>query len=598
MHVDRIYPLATVVWALYLTIACSGLGFAQPPSPEQQEPAKPEPDLRELREQRRQFQLQEMIVARSGSWIFQPGDAPRIVWRDVEELQRLGGDPRLRIRWFNAQLDEFPAPSESGRWLAWIEGTAPNGTPLRRSLTFYALPRDIGTTTIPDLTVTFPHFPGPRAPVAWQERKSELTRLANDMLVRTLVDSERGAILMAGLAEAEPLGHPVRFVESTAVMHDDYHLTLKMKLQGLQDRVRALQPPRRRATPATVLREGSLDEAGVRPDAKTKIDELCRAWAEDTGEPFVTLVARNGVIVTHEAFGNDPSGTPVSRDYRCWVASITKSVTAFLFSQFVDQRRIGLDDPLSAVFPDYPRDDPHVPTFRQCLNHTSGLSGHGEFGGMRNPHLENIVLNGIDANEPNVRYAYCGLGFEVVAKAMELVSGKSAARVYDDHLFRPLGFGDVTMGNASSDGEFTAMELGILAQWVANRGSYGDQEFIAPETFEQLLPQPLRVADRGMIEEEGIGLHWVRHLKPGAPRNSKDAKDLLLSPLTVGHGSFSGCILVADLEQQLVVAQVRKQSGPRSAEWVARFFQTIAETAGGSADRVLLPRHSVDRDAR
>ena len=83
-------------------------------------------------DERRQFQAQELITAQSGTWIFKPGDTPRIVWRDAEEVQRLGGDARLRVRWFDAQLNEFPAPDESGRWLAWIEGTAPNGTPFRR----------------------------------------------------------------------------------------------------------------------------------------------------------------------------------------------------------------------------------------------------------------------------------------------------------------------------------------------------------------------------------------------------------------------------------------------------------------------------------
>jgi hypothetical protein len=44
----------------------------------------------------------------------------------------------------------------------------------------------------------------------------------------------------------------------------------------------------------------------------------------------------------------------------------------------------------------------------------------------------------------------------------------------------------------------------------------------------------------------------------------------------VGHGSFSGCIFVVDPEQQLIITQVRKHSSPRSAEWSARFFQTVA----------------------
>ena len=132
------------------------------------------------------------------------------------------------------------------------------------------------------------------------------------------------------------------------------------------------------------------------------------------------------------------------------------------------------------------------------------------------------------------------------------------------------------IGNASSDGEFTAMELGILAQWVANCGSYGAWEFNTPQTFDQLLPQPLRVLDHGSVEDEGIGLHWIRHAKPGSPKNSKRAEDLLFSPRTLGHGSFSGCIFVVDLERQFVITQVRKRSGPRSAEWPPRFFQTIA----------------------
>jgi CubicO group peptidase (beta-lactamase class C family) len=195
---------------------------------------------------------------------------------------------------------------------------------------------------------------------------------------------------------------------------------------------------------------------------------------------------------------------------------------------------------------------------------------------MRNPHLENIMLNAIDVNEPGVKYAYSGQGFELVAKAMEIVAGQSAVRLYDEHLFRPLGFGDVPIGNASSDSHFTAMELGILAQWIANRGSYGQLEFTSPSTFDKLLPEPLRVTDRGYTEDEGMGIHWVRHLKAGAVPGSKRAEDLLFSPRTLGHGSFSGCIFVIDPEQQLVITQVRKQSGPRSGEWSARFFQTIA----------------------
>lgn len=533
-------------------------------------------DVERKEEERREFQLQELMLAKTGGWIFKLGETPRILWRDAETVRRLGCSEPLRVRWFDAGLEESPEPDAPGRWLAWIEGTAPNGTPLRRLRTFYALPAQIPTSIMPKLTVALPNLSSPDVPAVVREHEAEIVRLANEALVRTVMGNEQGAILVAGLAEIEALGRPATYIESTAVRNDDVNLSLKLRLQGLQDEVRSLRPPRELDTPTPVLRVGSSAEAGVAADAKARIDAVCRDWAEDSGEPFVTLVARRGVIITHEAFGKDSDGQPVDRDYRCWVASITKTVTAILFSQFLDQGLIDLDDSLATVFPDFRDHESHTPTFRQCFTHTSGLSGHGELGDIHTAHLENIVLNGIDVIEPGVKYSYCGLGYELIAKAMEIVTGNSAARIYDEHLFRPLGFGDVRMGNASSSGEFTAKELGILAEWMVNQGSYGDRQFIRPETFQRLLPQPLQVTDPGYTADEGIGLHWQRHLKPGVPRDSKRDEDLLFGPNALGHGSFSGCIFFVDPDLELVVVQVRKQSGPRSAEWSPKFFQTIA----------------------
>jgi CubicO group peptidase (beta-lactamase class C family) len=534
-------------------------------------------DVERKEEDRREFQLQELMLAKSGGWILKPGETPRILWRDAETVRRLGCSEPLRVRWFNAELQESPEPDAPGRWLAWIEGTAPNGTPVRRLRTFYALPAQIPTSIMPKLTVALPNLSSPEVPAVIREHETEIVRLANEALVRTVMGNEQGAILVAGLTEIESLGRPATYIESTVVRNDDANLALKLKLQGLKDEVRSLRPPRELDTPAPVLREGSPDEAGVTADAKARIDAVCRDWAEDSGEPFVTLVARRGVIITHEAFGQDSDGQPIDRDYRCWVASITKTVTAILFSQFLDQGLIDLDDSLTTVFPDFRNHESQTPTFGQCFTHTSGLSGHGDLGDMHTAHLENIVLNGIDVNQPGVKYSYCGLGYELVAKAIEIVTGKSAARIYDDHLFRPLGFGDVRMGNASSSGEFTAKELGILAQWMVNQGSYGAQQFIRSETFQRLLPQPLQVADPGYTADEGIGIHWQRHLKPGVPRDSKRDEDLLFGPKSLGHGSFSGCIFFVDPDLDVVVVQVRKQSGPRSAQWSPKFFQTIAE---------------------
>lgn len=568
---DRGRPIAN------LALIASSAMLLWHPLAAQESPPPVDPAARQ-REVRRAFQDQELITAKRFTHIFNPGEPPKVVWRDTESVRRLGGDPNPRVRWFDSAFNEADVPRTPGRWAAYIEATAPNGMPMRRAITFYARPKDFLLYPPPEPPPMWAHQPGPITEPVWREHEEEFIRTFWDSAGRAFLDSESASILLAGFTEAKPLGRRARPIDSATVLDADYHLALKLKLMGLTDKTRDLKPPRRRqGDPAPTVRGGSATGAGMAADAKAKIDAVCRAWAEDTGEPFVTLVARHGAIVTHEAFGNDKNARPIGRDYRCQVFSITKTVTALLFSQFVDQGLIDLEGQVSTVLPDYPKEDPHVPTFRQCFTHTSGLTGHGDFGAMRNPHLENVILNGIDANEPGAVYQYSGMGFDLAAKAMEMVTGKCAARLYHDHLFQPLGVEDARIDDASAGAHLTAEELAKLAQWILNRGSYGELEFISTNTFARLLPVPVVATKKGYGEDEGIGMHWNRAVKAGAPAHSKNPEDWIFSPRAVGHGSFSGCLFVCDLERDLLVVQSRRASGPRHGEWANKLFQTAAE---------------------
>jgi CubicO group peptidase (beta-lactamase class C family) len=535
-------------------------------------------DLTRLRDQRRRFQDQELITARPFGYIFNPGDPPRLIWRDVDEVRRLGSDGRLRVRWFDTDLKEADKPAHPGRWAAYVEGTAPNGTPVRRSLTLYCRPPMFFLFFLPpdDIPAALPQKTSTIATEVWDEHRDELARLPRDLLFRAVNDNPEAVALLAGLAGMKPLGRPARATETAAVLDRDFHLAVKLKLQGLASRARTLQPPRMRATPAPSLHDGTPAEAGMRPETAERLRAICRAWADDSKEPFVTLVARHGVVVLHEAYGRD-GGKPLGLDSRHDVASISKTATALLFSRFLDQGLLRLDDPVSAVFPGYPDDPAHVPTFRHCLTHMSGLSGHGDWGGARNPHFENVVLNGVDANAPGKTYDYSGNGFELAAKAMEVVAGRSAPHLYRQHLFGPLAMGDVSADLASSGMRFTARELAAMAQLMTNRGSYGDKEFFTRKTFEALLPEPLSRRYPGVAEEEGVGMHWMRYVKPGSPPGSTRPEDLLFDPPLLGHGSLTSCIFLADPARGLVITQVRKTAGPRFGDWSLKFFRTIAD---------------------
>ncbi len=489
---------------------------------------------------------------------------PVFQWRNPGRVNELQGDIPLTVRWFNSSLNEVKAPEKPGRYMVYIEGKMKDGTPIRRAVTTYCDPPEgVGLDGMAKVTMPYPGKPFDEK--AWAEIEHRASSDATRILRDAIIETESGAKLVAALFEAKATGAPATVTESAEVIADDYQLALKLKLLGLTDKVKPLAPPKTLDKPVPVLREGTLSEAGMKPDAKEKIDAVCRKWAEDSGEPFTILVARNGVIVTHEAFG------PVGLDYRTDVMSITKAVSGMLFSRFLDQGYCGLDDPIGRVVPGFPTKGEKALTYRHLLTHTSGVEGHGEWGGIHNPWLDNVILNGLDALHPGRMHMYNGMGYDLAGKAMEYMTGMSIVRLIHEGLFRPLGINDVPLDDLAYGANLTSRELGILGQWLVNHGSYGDKQFISEETFEKLLPTDLSKYYPGVKVDWGIGLTWFREERAGS-------KDLIFGPRVIGHGSASSCILRADLDHNLVVVQVRKTAGPKYAEYVRQFFQTIADS--------------------
>ncbi len=92
------------------------------------------------------------------------------------------------------------------------------------------------------------------------------------------------------------------------------------------------------------------------------------------------LIMKDGQIVCEQAFGAcDPdSGRPFKTDTICWIASLTKPVTATAAMTLVDDGRLALDDPVEKYLPEFrmqvTSDGRHLPvTIRQLMCHASGI---------------------------------------------------------------------------------------------------------------------------------------------------------------------------------------------------------------------------------
>ena len=501
-----------------------------------------------------------------------PGEFPEIVWDNPGLVESSVGEFSYDVRWFDADLQEVEKPQRPGRYVAYIEAELPSGTPLRRAVTVFCRPTEWQPWN--DQIKAYVDYP-PRSPIdqkAWEERRDLIATRMGGQFVWFLESEEPGAILMSYLHEMEPLGREPLPTETPEVAHGDHNLKLKLRVLELEDRYPPLELPRHAKEKSTVIRPGTPAQAGVTDDAAERIRAVCQKWYEESEQPFVTLVARRGVVVIHEAFG------PVPLDASLEMASITKAITGMMFAQFVDQGRLDLEDPIGEYLPGYPTEGDKAITLRQLFTHTTGLDGHWRWGGIHNPWLENVILNGLEYLEPGRNHKYNGVGYDLSGKVMETVSGKSIVRLMHENFFEPLGLANTTIDNLATSARCSAEDTARIGQLLLNRGTYGDRVFFSPETFEKMLPRQLGEFYPEVDMEWGVGLVWMRESHPDMGTDGIPAGATLLSENTIGHGSATSAILRVDLDNEIVVAQVRSTAGPKYREFFVQFLQAIHES--------------------
>ncbi len=527
-----------------------------------------------VREQLEEFQDAELRPRGKWDFMFTVGDFPEIVWTDPALVKSSVGEFSYDVRWFDAEFQEVSKAANPGRYHAYITGELPSGIPFRRALTLYCRPPEWRPWR--DQIKASVDYP-PNSPIdekAWKERQEMIALRVGSQFVQSLATEEAGAILMAYLDEMEPLGREPLPYETPEIADGEHHLRLKRRLMDTEDRYPPLQPPRKTDKESTLIRTGTPAEAGVKEDSADRIRAICQQWYEESGEPFVTLVARHGVIVLHESFG------PVALDASLYMASITKAITAMMFAQFLDQGLIDLDDAIGKYLIGFPTEGDKIVTLRHCFTHTTGLRGGGRWGSIRNPWLDNVILNGLDYLVPGQRYQYTGLGINLAGKVMEAVSGRNILRLIPENFFHPLGLRNTTINNLTGSSRCSAEDTAKLAQLLLNKGTYGGRVFFSPQTFEKLLPRELGEYYPDLYYPEldlevGIGLTFMRADHPTAGDGDIRKDRTLLSRNTFGHDAASKAVFRIDPDNEIVVVQVRNTAGPKYRQFFLRFLQEI-----------------------
>ncbi len=207
---------------------------------------------------------------------------------------------------------------------------------------------------------------------------------------------------------------------------------------------------------------------------KTRLDRIkpwMQAYVEHrkfAGSSVLVNQAGNEVFYHDTGFRDVASKAPFARDTVARIYSMTKPVTSLALMMLVEEGRIHLDAPLSALLPEF--NDMHalisgatsidqverapVPTLHQTVTHTGGFSYPFNLGVLPKAMEEAKLLFGPSegsltevtqrlaqmplAFQPGTRWEY-SVGIDVIGRVVEALSGLSLDAFFQTRIFEPLG---------------------------------------------------------------------------------------------------------------------------------------------------------------
>ena len=176
----------------------------------------------------------------------------------------------------------------------------------------------------------------------------------------------------------------------------------------------------------------------------------------------VTLVARNGKVISFEAMGYSDLAAQrtMQKDDLFWVASMTKPITAAAVLMLVDDGRLSIDDSVETYLPEFKnpwliaestaerqvlRHPARPVTIRDLLTHTHGLTE------IRTPRASTPLAQWVDEVarsplqfEPGSQWRYGNAGMNTLGRIVEVVSGQSFDYFLQNRIFTPLGMTETT----------------------------------------------------------------------------------------------------------------------------------------------------------
>ncbi|HEX8250224.1 MAG TPA: serine hydrolase [Pyrinomonadaceae bacterium] len=204
-----------------------------------------------------------------------------------------------------------------------------------------------------------------------------------------------------------------------------------------------------------------------------EIDAYLKPFAAANQFWGVVLIAQDGKIVYEKAFGlaNADFKIPNQLNTRFGIASITKPMTGVILSRLIEEKKIAPEDKLNKYIPDFPSGDKI--TIQMLRTHRSGILHR-----VMKPEEETIPYTSAEfvekvkqaklAFEPGAQRLYSSGGYAVLARVLEIASGKSYAQLLQEYVFSPAEMRDSVDFHSETVMERRSQDYMLDARGVLN----------------------------------------------------------------------------------------------------------------------------------
>ena len=169
-------------------------------------------------------------------------------------------------------------------------------------------------------------------------------------------------------------------------------------------------------------------------------------------------VVKDGQTIYSRSFGyravSDTERLPLTADTKYRIASITKTYTAVMTFQLVEEGRLKLTDTLDRFFPQIP--NAGRITIAQVLHHRSGLPDMlpaGGSGGSPRTRADIVaeIARGTPGFEPDSMHRYSNVGYNLLGFIVEDVGGKPYEDALRDRITSKLNLRNTYAGTGRTD---------------------------------------------------------------------------------------------------------------------------------------------------